>query len=48
MPCTFKAVPVSALSRAVIAAMMAQRAAYAGNRVIEELRGDESADKVIE
>jgi hypothetical protein len=48
MPCTCKAIPISALSRAGIAAIMAQRAAYAGNRGAEELRSDESADEVIE
>jgi hypothetical protein len=47
MPCTCKAILISALSRAGIAAIMAQRAAYAGNRA-EELRSDESADEVIE
>ena len=46
MPCTYKAIPISAL-----AAIVAQRAAYAGNRVIlgvEEPRSNESADHVIE
>ena len=47
MPCTCKAL-ISALSRAGIAAIVAQRAAYAGDCVIlgvEEPRSNESADQ---